>query len=72
MLSRKKNEAGKLDEYLTVAQAAEVLGVSPSTLRNWDRTGKLKAARHPINDYRLYRREDLEGLLRQARMARDG
>jgi len=36
---------------LTVAEAAELLGVSASTLRNWDRAGKLKASRHPVNGY---------------------
>ncbi len=39
---------------LTIGEAAKVLGVSVSTLRNWDRTGKLPAARHPMNRYRLY------------------
>jgi DNA (cytosine-5)-methyltransferase 1 len=52
-----------LRAYLTVAQAAHVLGVSTSTLRNWDRQGKLCALRHPINTYRLYRRADLDRLL---------
>ncbi len=54
-----------IDEYLTVGEAADILGVSRSTLRNWDRSGKLKAYRHPINRYRLYRREDLEHLLQR-------
>lgn len=50
-------------DYLTVGEAASLVGVSRSTLRNWDRAGKLKAFRHPMNGYRLYRREDLEDLL---------
>jgi MerR family copper efflux transcriptional regulator len=58
--------AEKLDCYLTVKAAAAYLGVSPSTLRNWDRAGKLSPQRHPINRYRLYRRVDLEALLRVA------
>ncbi len=53
----------KLQDYLTVREAAELVGVSPSTLRAWDRAGKLKAARNPMNRYRLYRREDIEALL---------
>ncbi len=53
-----------LAEYLTVGEAAEFLGVSPWTLRNWDRDGKLRTLRHPKNGYRIYRREDLEALLR--------
>lgn len=53
-----------LRDYLTVAEAAEELGVSASTLRNWDRSGKLVALRHPMNGYRLYRRSDLAALLK--------
>lgn len=52
-----------LSEYLTVRKAAQMLGVSVSTLRNWDRTGKLKPVRHPVNGYRLYRMDDLDALL---------
>jgi DNA (cytosine-5)-methyltransferase 1 len=56
----------KIREYLTVGQAAELLGVSPWTLRYWDRTGKLTPTRHPLSGYRLYRREQLDELLEQA------
>ena len=54
----------KLNEYLTVGEAAELLGVSKDTLRRWDRAGKLKARRHPITGYRLYLKGDLDELLR--------
>jgi len=54
----------KLGAYLTVGEAAAFLGVSASTLRNWDRAGKVCACRHPINRYRLYRQEELLALLR--------
>lgn len=40
--------------FLTIAEAAKLLGVSVSTLRNWDRQNKLKPRRHPINGYRIY------------------
>lgn len=53
----------KIDEYLKIKQAADLLGVSPSTLRNWERLGKLKAHRNPHNKYRLYKLSDLETLL---------
>ena len=56
----------ELDGYLTVGRAAELLGVSPWTLRHWDRAGKLTPRRHPVNGYRLYRRDELEALLRAA------
>jgi DNA-binding transcriptional MerR regulator len=55
-----------LEEYLSVKAAAAFLGVGPSTLRNWDRAGKLKPHRHPINRYRLYRRAELEAVLCRA------
>ena len=52
-----------LQDYLTVKEAAALLGVCVKTLHNWDRAGKLKPARHPMNRYRLYRRADLEAVL---------
>ena len=51
-------------EYLTVKEAAEVLGVAVLTLHRWDAAGKLSPRRHPINNYRLYKRADLEKLLK--------
>jgi MerR family transcriptional regulator, copper efflux regulator len=61
-----------LGEYLTVKKAASLLGVSTKTLRNWDRSGKLKPRRHPVNGYRLYRSEELQALLEKAASAPDG
>lgn len=52
-----------MNNYLSVSGAASFLGVSASTIRNWDRTGKLKAVRHPINNFRLYDRRQLQALL---------
>lgn len=45
--------------YLTIKEAAYVLGVSPLTLRNWDKSGKFPAQRHPMNNYRVYKTEHL-------------
>lgn len=42
-----------------------MLGVSKLTLRNWDKTGKLAAYRHPISNYRVYRVEDVEKIIQQ-------
>ncbi len=53
----------KIDEYLKIKDAAALLGVSPGTLRNWEKLGKLKAHRNPNNQYRLYKKIDLEKLL---------
>lgn len=46
--------------YITIKQAAEILGVSVETLRNWDKSGRLKAKRSKNNRYRLYRIFELE------------
>ncbi len=51
--------------HLSIAEAAELLGVSVSTLRNWDRQGKLIPRRHPINGYRMYDRAEIERLKEQ-------
>lgn len=48
---------------ITVKEAAELLGVTPLTLRNWDKSGKLKALRHPLNNYRVYKRADIDKLI---------
>jgi len=55
--------------YLTVQQAARYVGVSAQTLRRWDAEGKLKSVRHPGNDYRYYKRSDLEPLKLEYRRA---
>lgn len=46
-------------KYLTIKEASQFLDISTSTLRNWDRGGKLVADRHPVNNYRIYRMEKL-------------
>jgi MerR family copper efflux transcriptional regulator len=55
----------KLNEFVTIKQAAEFLGISPNTLRNWHRDGKISVYRNPISNYRLFRKTDLEELLQQ-------
>ena len=52
-------------DYLQIKEAAEYLGVTSATLRNWEKRGKLSTFRHPINRYRLYKKEDLDALLQQ-------
>lgn len=55
----------KLKDFLRISEAAEYLGVSSKTLRNWENAGKITAHRHPVNGYRLFRQEDLNELLKQ-------
>jgi len=45
-----------MDNYLKISQAAKILGVTPGTLRRWDKTGKFPSQRHPINLPSLQRR----------------
>ena len=52
-------------KYLKIKEVAEILGVTPLTLRNWDKRGRLKAYRNPINNYRVYKAEDIELFLRK-------
>ena len=51
-----------MNELLTVAQVADMLSVSKQTVVSWDKRGKLKAERHPINNYRVYRRSNIEAI----------
>lgn len=49
--------------YFSIKEAAEILGVSPLTLRNWDKSGKFPAKRHPMNNYRVYSKSMLERII---------
>jgi len=55
----------KLNEYLTVAEAAAYLGCSADTLRRYDRSNKLPARRHPASGYRIYLPSELDEFLRK-------
>lgn len=49
-------------EFITIKEAAEALGVSRDTLRRWDKAGKLKTKRHPMNNFRIYDPVEVETL----------
>ena len=53
----------KLSDYLMTAEAAEFLGVSQNTLRAWAKQGKIAVQVNPVNNYRLFRRRDLQTFL---------
>jgi len=55
----------KLSEYVKTAEAAEILGVSQTTLRKWAEAGKIPVRRNPANGYRLFKRSDLEKFLKK-------
>lgn len=58
-------------KYYTIKQAAKIIGVTPLTLRNWDKNGKLKPYRHPVNNYRVYKPDQLELFLRKMEISRE-
>ena len=51
--------------YLSIKHAAKMLGGTPLTLRNWDKKGLLTAYRNPLNNYRVYRMDQIQVLLRR-------
>ncbi len=53
------------EDFVLVKEAASMLGVCPNTIRAWGAAGKLEEYRHPINDYRMYKRKDLEKLIKK-------
>ena len=55
----------KLSEYVKVAEAAEILGVSSGTVRTWAARGDIPMHRNPVNGYRLFKRSDLDKLLKK-------
>lgn len=54
-----------MEEFVRVKEAAEILGVAANTVRTWGADGRIPEYRHPINNYRLFRRDDLEALIAQ-------
>lgn len=66
-MSPRRQTVENLRDFLRISEAAEYLGVSPNTLRNWENAGKIVAHRHPVNGYRLFKKEELDALLNQLR-----
>lgn len=54
-----------LPKLLTIDQVCEILHVHPNTLRNWDRSGKLKAERIGTRRDRRYAREAIEKMYKE-------
>ena len=59
-------------KFLTVREVSSLLGVTPLTIRNWDQKGKLRAYRNPVNNYRMYKIEEVEEILKQIEHSKDG
>lgn len=52
-----------MKNYLSLSEAAELIGKSKETLRRWDKEGILNAVREPVSNYRVYRKTDIDDLL---------
>ncbi|MGL5531892.1 MAG: IS607 family transposase [Culicoidibacterales bacterium] len=50
-------------KYYSIAQTSKLLGVTAQTLRNWDRSGKLKPHHTSESGYRYYSQEQLNRVL---------
>lgn len=57
-------ESKSKDTSFTIAEAAAFLGVSAKTLRRWDESKILIPFRDPINNYRFYKKSQLENFAR--------
>jgi len=53
---------GTENQFITIKEASEILGVSKDTLRRWERVGKLTTKRHPMNNYRIYNSDEITKL----------
>lgn len=57
-----------MEKYITVGEASKLLKVSTETLRRWDKAGKFKSLRHPINNYRVYDENQLVSLVEELQL----
>lgn len=48
----------------SVKEIAQILGIHPHTLRNWDKAGKISVRRNKLNNYRVYTASDLSELIK--------
>lgn len=60
-----------MKDFYSVSEVADMLGTTKETLRRWDKSGKLTPFRHPINNYRVYRKDDLKQFHQIGFMFRD-
>ena len=51
-----------MNKYYSIRAFAKILGVTPQTLRNWDKSGKLKPHHTASNGYRYYSHEQLSNI----------
>ena len=54
-----------MEGFLTVSEAAKLIGVNTETLRRWDKSGKFSSSRNPINNYRVYRVDHVHQFIKE-------
>ena len=57
-----------MEGFLTVSEAAKLIGVNTETLRRWDKSGKFSSSRNPINNYRVYRVDHVHQFIREIQL----
>ena len=54
-----------IKEYIRIKDVVILLNISKLTLRNWDKNKKLCTQKHPINNYSVYLKTEIDGIIEQ-------
>lgn len=57
-----------MKKLFNISETAEILQVSTETLRRWDKEGKFKSVRNPMNNYRVYPEEQVLSLAEEMQL----
>ena len=57
-----------MEKFINIGEAAKRIGISTETLRRWDKSGKFKSTRHPINNYRVYNEASVDSLVAELQL----
>jgi DNA-binding transcriptional MerR regulator len=66
----KSNINNMKDKFYTISDTANILGVHPNTLRNWEKKNILVPSRKKGSNYRLYSQEQLNSFLIRGSLAK--
>ena len=57
-----------MNSFISISDAAEIIGVNKETLRRWDKTGKFPSLRNPINNYRVYPLDKVNSFVKELQL----
>ena len=57
-----------MKKHVTISEASKIVGVNKETLRRWDKTGRFKSSRNPVNNYRIYPIDKLHKMVRDLQL----